>query len=148
MRAKLLVRCFHQYVFGILSILTTFWPVLIEFVWPFILSDWAVISILRTESGKNTNNEKARLKCAAGRVHFKTLPKHSATKSQWRILLKEKHTIVRMTGLPQKSIWKVCCSKSANKKVFRFSTPTTSVQSVPYIHFFQCKFFIKPRKYF
>ena len=50
---------------------------------------------------------------------FQSLPKHSATKIQRRILLKEKHTVVRMTGFPQKSIWKVCCSKSANNKKSR-----------------------------
>ena len=59
---------------------------------------------------------------------FQSLPKHSATKIQRRMLLKEKHTVVRMTGFPQKSIWKVCCSKSENIKSPGSATITSRSQ--------------------
>ena len=100
---------------------------LFDLSWPFTFSSAkAEKSLLFLSIGMTFKRsiEKDRLKCAACKVHckhdlfnhFQSIVRPKANGGFcWRgnIL----YIIMRMTGLPQKLIWKVCCSKSANKNL-------------------------------
>ena len=53
---------------------------------------------------------------------FQPLPKHSATKTQRRILLKEKHTVVCMTGFPTNRYEKFAARNQQTTSTYNLKT--------------------------